>query len=170
MKTYNIYSILLNMAILETFLDTFIYVIPILITILIPITVMKTIVPYIFRPDMYGSIPWYEPDVYYLMIVYYIGIVFFIYINVFIFSGLRTLQSCKKLNLWTNLKNSLQIILWVLFGIFLMNTVLLPYGKSLLLQYMPVPYALQIVDGLLLSIFVLLGASVVGNKSINDVC
>jgi len=156
--------------IIDTLLNTFIYIIPILLTIFIPITVMKTIVPYIFRPDMYGRTPWYEPDVYYLMMVYYIGIVILIYINVFIFSGLRTLQSCKKLNLWTNFKNSLQIILWVIFGIILMNTILLPYGKSLLLQAMPVPYALQIVDGLILSIFVLLGASVVGNKSINDVC
>jgi hypothetical protein len=158
------------MNIIENLLDTLIYIIPILITILIPITVMKTIVPYIFRPDMYGRTPWYEPDVFYLMIIYYIGITILIYINVFIFSGLRTLQSCKKLNLWINFKNSLQIILWVIFGIILMNTIFLPYGKSLLLQSLPIPYSLQIVDGLMLSIFVLLGASVVGNKSINDVC
>jgi hypothetical protein len=158
------------MYLIEKILDILIYVIPIIITILIPISVIKTIVPYIFRPDMYGGIPWFEPSVYGIMITYYTSIIILSYINVFIFSGLRTLQSCKKINLWINMKNSLQIILWMIFGIILMNTILLPYGKSLLLQYITIPHSLQIVDGLMLSLFVLLGASVVGNKSVNDIC
>lgn len=154
----------------KRFLDIFIYIIPIIVTLFIPITVMKTIVPYYFRPDMFGHIPWYEPSPYTLLFIYYIGITILIYINVFIFCGLRTLSNCKKLNLYKNAINSLQIILWVIIGIFCINTLFLPYVKSLLLQTIRIPYSLQIVDGLLLSIVVMLGASISGFKTVNEVC
>jgi len=154
----------------KQFLDVMIYIIPILITFIIPITVMKTIVPYYFRPDRFGHIPWYEPSSYYLLFIYYIGIIILIYINTYIFCGLRSLSKCKKINHIENAKNSLQIILWVIIGIFLINTLFLPYVKSILLQSIRIPYSLQIVDGLLLSIVVMLGASISGFKTINNVC
>lgn len=151
-------------------LDLLLYLFPILLTFIIPITIIKTLVPYIFRPDMYGGLPWYEPSIYNVLFVYYIGITTLIYIVVFIFCGLQTLNKCKKINYWVNAKNSFQIIFWVIIGIILMNTLLLPHIKSILLQSIPIPYSLQIVDGLLLSIIVLLGSSISGTKSINDVC
>jgi hypothetical protein len=139
------------------FLDLIVPLIPVLLTPIIPISIYKIFMPFMFRPDTFGSVPWFKPSFIVENIVYLLFLSIIIYILGIISCILITLQKCKKIFWGTSAKYATLVLSWLWLGIILNNTLFLPFGKAYLLSFIQIPYSLYFVDGIMLTPFVFLG-------------
>lgn len=139
------------------FLDLVVPLIPVLLTPIIPISIYKIFMPFIFRPDVFGSVPWFKPSFITENVVYLLFLSIIIYLLGIISCILITLQKCKKIFWGTSAKYATLVLSWLWLGIILNNTLLLPFGKAYLLSFIQIPYSLYFVDGIMLTPFIFLG-------------
>lgn len=139
------------------FLDLFVPLIPVLLTPIIPISIYKVFMPFIFRPDVFGGVPWFKPSFISENIIYLLFLSIIIYILGVISCILITLQKCKKIFWGTSAKYATLVLSWLWLGIIFNNTLLLPFGKAYLLSFLQIPYSLYFVDGIMLTPFIFLG-------------
>lgn len=147
-----------------------IILIPVFMTILLPITIFKIIIPFIFRPDVFGDIPWFTPSSVSVTFFYYFFLTIFVYLFSILSCTLQSIQKCQKTSFLISAKYGTFVISWLWLGIILINTILLPYGKAVLLSLLRIPYSLYFVDGLLLTPFVYLGTLLATANSNYDIC
>ncbi len=144
--------------------------IPILLTAFIPITVYKVVLPFLFRPDFFGSIPWFTPNTIVYNLTYYFFVGLIVYFIAYVSCTINTLKNCRKSNWKKSMKYASYVVAWLFFGVIMINTLLLPFGKSVMLQLFRVPYALYFTDGILLTPFVYLGTLLATGYTKKEVC
>lgn len=154
----------------ENVIDVLIPLIPAIFTIILPISVYKIFIPLIFRPDVYGGIPWFEPSSLTLNIFYYSIMSMFVYILAVISCLMMSMKVCKKTSLSLSFKYATFVLTWFWFGIIMINTLFLPYGKAILLNVLKIPYSVYFVDGILLMPFVLMGTMLARSNNTYDLC
>lgn len=128
------------------------------ISIFIPITIHTSIIPTIMRPDILGGNPWSPPSTITYVILYYSIMYFILWFLSFIGNIYYSLFNCNKAN---SIKSALYANYTPAFtfaGIFVNNTLLLPFVKSLILAFTTaIPYAHHLVNGFINIPFVFLG-------------
>jgi hypothetical protein len=144
--------------------------IPVIFTLILPISVYKIVVPFVFRPDVFGPTPWFDPSMIAQTIIYYISLTIIIYLLAIVSCIMMSIQKCKKYSYLTSAKYSTFVISWLWIGIILINTIFLPFGKAYLLTFLRIPYSIYFVDGLMLTPFVLLGTIMARANTVIDVC
>lgn len=157
-------------GIFKLILDFIITYFPVLLTLIMPITVYRMVLPFIFRPDILGSIPWFEPSQNVMTFFYLFFLTLFIYLLSMTSCILKTLSSCQKYSFLTSSKYATFVITWLWMGILCINTLLLPYGKAFLLSTLRLPYNLYFVDGIMLTPFVFIGTLLAVNNVEANVC
>jgi hypothetical protein len=128
------------------------------ISIFLPITIHTSIIPTLMRPDILGGAPWSEPNVMFYTILYFSLLYFFLWLFSVIGNIYYSLFSCSK----SNVKQSILYANWTPFfafcGIFLNNTLFLPFVKGLILAGTTfIPYSHHLVNGALTAPFVFIG-------------
>lgn len=128
------------------------------ISIFIPITLHTSIIPTLMRPDFFGGSPWSPPSMFSYVLLYY----FFMYTILWFLSWLGniyyTLFNCQKMNTIQSAKYANYTPFITFLGIFLNNTFLLPFIKSMILSFTSsLPYSLHFVNGLITTPFVFIG-------------
>jgi hypothetical protein len=156
--------------ILNKVIDILVPLIPVIFTLILPISVHKIIIPFFFRPDVFGPTPWFDPSLLTQTVIYYISLTIIIYLLGIISCIMMSLQKCKKFSYLTSAKYSTFIITWFWLGVILINTVFLPFGKAYLLTFLRIPYSIYFVDGIMLTPFVLLGTIMARANTVLDVC
>lgn len=128
------------------------------ISVFIPITIHTSIIPMLMRPDILGSSPWTPPNMITYIFLYYI----ILYTILWFFSWLGniyySLFSCNRSNMKQSAIFANYTPGFALLGIFLNNTLLLPFIKSMVLSFAgAIPYAHHFVNGILMAPFVFIG-------------
>lgn len=130
------------------------------ISLFIPVTLHTSIIPALMRPDRLGGSPWSPPTMMFYLLLYY-GMMYFILWLLSVLGNIYyTTFNCNKMQPWKTLlyANFTPIIGFA--GIFLNNTLLLPFVKSMILSAVgSIPYGLHLVNGLLLAPFVFIGTA-----------
>lgn len=155
---------------LKKIINILVPLIPVIFTLILPISVYKIVIPFIFRPDVFGPTPWFDPSMITQTIIYYICLTIIIYLLGIVSCIMMSLQRCKKFSYLTSAKYATFVITWLWLGIILVNTVLLPFGKAYLLTFLRIPYSIYFVDGIMLTPFVLLGTIMARANTVIDVC
>jgi hypothetical protein len=150
--------------------DFLIPLIPVILTLILPISIYKTIIPFIFRPDVFGGTPWFEPSQIIQTVIYYFFLTLIIYFLGIISCAMMSLQQCRKISWKTSAKYATFVITWLWLGIILINTLFLPFGKAYLLTFMKIPYSIYFVDGMMLTPFVLLGTIMARSNTVYELC
>lgn len=150
--------------------DTLIPLIPAILTLILPISIYKTVMPWVFRPDTFGGVPWSEPSLILQTIIYYFCLTVVVYFLGIVSSIMMSLQKCRKISWSTSAKYATFVISWLWLGVILINTLFLPFGKAYLLSFLKIPYSIYFVDGLMLTPFVLLGTFMARSNTLYDVC
>lgn len=128
------------------------------ISIFIPITLHTSIIPTLMRPDILGGSPWSPPSMLSYVLLYY----FFMYAILWFLSWISNMYysifSCQKSNPIESAKYANYTPFIVFLGIFLNNTFLLPFIKSMILSLSSwLPYNLHFVNGIITAPFVFIG-------------
>ena len=144
--------------------------IPAIMTLILPISIYKMVIPYVFRPDVFGGAPWFEPSMIMQTAVYYICLTVVVYFLGILSSIMMSLQQCRKMSWAVSAKYATFVISWLWLGVIMVNTVFLPFGKAYLLTFFKVPYSIYFVDGFMLTPFVLLGTMMARSNTSFDVC
>jgi hypothetical protein len=135
-----------------------------------PLVTTELIIPALMHPYSYfGSIPFEPPGMFKYMFLYLLSIVVMIEILATISNIMATEKECNKANIMSSILNSRWSGIFAIIGvcfIFLMPFVKVP----LLVLLFPVPFSNQIVNGLILSLFVMFGTYISHNYSIRDTC
>jgi hypothetical protein len=124
----------------------------------LPITIHKSIIPTLFSPDLLGSSPWTPPNQFTYIIFYFFFMWFFLWLFSFIGNMYYSLMKCDKKDpkQAAIFANYTPLVAFV--GIFINNTILLPFIKSMILSVTTmVPYSHHIVNGIITMPFVFLG-------------
>jgi hypothetical protein len=133
----------------------------ILITILsafIPITLHTSIIPTLLRPDILGGSPWSPPSMLTYLILYYSMMYIILWAMSFIANLYTTLFNCDKTDVARSAGYANYTPVIAILGVFLNNTLLLPFVKSMILSAVnTIPYALHFVNGGLMMPFVFIG-------------
>jgi hypothetical protein len=133
----------------------------ILITILsafIPITLHTSVIPTLLRPDIFGGSPWSPPSMLTYLILYYSMMYLILWFLSFIANIYNTLFNCQTTDVIKSAMFANYTPIIAILGIFINNTLLLPFVKSMILSAVnTVPYALHLVNGALMIPFVFIG-------------
>lgn len=133
-------------------------------TIFSPLLVNELAIPYIYHPFRFNNIPFVEPTSIKYTMWFLIFNSIYIFIVSLISSLMSTLKNCKDINIFRTIIGT---IYPVLFGIFsLIFIYMFPVFKTPLLAiFAPVPYSNYIVNGLFMSMFVMIGGLLSNNYS-----
>jgi hypothetical protein len=129
-----------------------------LFSVFIPITLHTSIIPTLMRPDIFGGTPWSPPSMFTYLVLYYSMMYIILWFASFISNTYYTLFNCERADplksaIYANYTPVISI-----FGVFLNNTILLPFLKSMVLSAVnTMPYALHFVNGGLMAPFVFIG-------------
>jgi hypothetical protein len=156
--------------IIDKFIIIFVPLIPVILTLILPISINKIVIPYFFRPDVFGSTPWFEPSMLLQTIIYYFVLTSIVYFLGIVSCIMMSLQICRKFSWLTSAKYSTFIISWLWIGIIMINTFFLPFGKAYLLTFLRIPYSLYFVDGIMLTPFVFLGTIMARSNTVTKLC
>ena len=128
------------------------------LSIFIPITIHTSIIPTLMRPDILGGTPWSPPSMLTYIVLYYSITYFILWISSFIANMYYSLFNCQKADPVKSAIYANYTPVIALIGVFLNNSFLLPFVKSLLLSATNnLPYAHHFVNGALMAPFVFLG-------------
>ena len=128
------------------------------ISVFIPITLHTSVIPTLMRPDILGGSPWSPPSMFSYVLLYY----FFMYAILWFLSWLGNMYysifNCQKTNPIESAKYANYTPFITFIGIFLNNTFLLPFIKSMILSFTSwLPYSHHFVNGLVTAPFVFIG-------------
>jgi hypothetical protein len=151
-------------------IDIIVPLIPAIMTLILPISIYKMVVPFFFRPDVYGTAPWAEPSMILQTTIYYVCLTAVVYFLGILSSIMMSLQQCRRMSWGLSAKYATFVISWLWLGVLLINTILLPFGKAYLLTFFKVPYSIYFVDGVMLTPFVLLGTIMARSNTSYQVC
>lgn len=154
----------------STLLDRIVLLLPVLAVFFVPVTVYRTVIPYIFRPDVFGGVPWFDPHPFTVNVFYLFFVCVCVYMIALVSCVIASLQRCKKYAWSTSARYATHVVAWTIAGLALINTVLLPYGKAPLLSMLRLPYNVYFVDGLMLMPFVYLGVIIATGHTLPVVC
>jgi hypothetical protein len=130
-----------------------------LFSVFVPITLHTSIIPTLFRPDIMGGTPWSAPSTLTYVILYYSMLYFILWLASFVSNIYYTLFHCKKTHVLRSAGFANYTPVIALLGVFLNNTLLLPFVKSMLLSALhSLPYAHHFVNGALMAPFVFIGS------------
>lgn len=155
---------------IDKLITIFVPLIPVILTLILPISIYKIVIPYIFRPDRFGSAPWFEPSMILQTLIYYFVLTIVVYFLGIISCIMMSLQQCRKFSWLTSAKYATFIISWLWIGIILINSFFLPFGKAYLLTFLRIPYSLYFVDGIMLTPFVFLGTIMARSNTVINLC
>jgi len=129
-----------------------------LISVFVPITIHTSIIPTLMRPDILGGSPWSPPSMLTYVVLYYCIMYFILWLASFIGNIYYTLVNCNKMDPVKSAGFANYTPMISLAGVFINNTLLLPFVKSLLLSAVSVlPYSHHFVNGILMAPFVFIG-------------
>jgi hypothetical protein len=129
-----------------------------LFSIFIPITIHTSIIPTLMRPDLFGGHPWSPPSMLTYVLLYYSLMYFILWLASFIGNMYYSLVNCNKMNAVKSAATANYTPMISFAGIFMNNTLLLPFLKSIFLSAVtPVPYSHHFVNGILTAPFVFIG-------------
>jgi hypothetical protein len=128
------------------------------LSIFIPITIHTSIIPTLMRPDILGGTPWSPPSMLTYVILYYSIMYFILWISSFIANIYYSLFNCQRTDPLKSAIYANYTPVIALIGVFLNNSFLLPFVKSMILSSTNnLPYAHHFVNGALMAPFVFLG-------------
>jgi len=140
-----------------------------MVTVGSPLLTKEYIIPFIMHPYRLGGIPFVPPGPFKYAFLYLL-------INLLIISGaatvsgmMTTARECRKANLWTAVVNARWAALFALIGFAFVT--IFPFTKGTALAALGwLPYANNIVIGLYVAAFVLVGGMVGNGINRRDVC
>ena len=128
------------------------------ISIFIPITIHTSIIPTLMRPDILGGSPWSPPNMFVYVLIYYSIMYFMLWFLSWLGNMYYTLFNCKKLEAIKSATYANYTPFIAFIGIFLNNTFLLPFIKSMILSFTSwLPYSHHFVNGIVTAPFVFIG-------------
>jgi len=134
-----------------------------------PFITKNIIIPTILHPHVLGGVPFNKPSTLLYFTLYILGN-FLIIGSTSILSGMMTtMQKCRKYSFLNSVKNSRWVLFFTLLGIIFIN--IFSFTKSPVLAFISwMPYANDIVTGLYLALFVMLGGILANTSNRNEVC
>ncbi len=142
-----------------------------LFSVFIPITIHTSIIPTLMRPDIFGGHPWSPPSMLSYVLLYYSIMYFILWLASFIANMYYSLVNCNKMNVAKSASFANYTPLVSFAGIFINNSLLLPFLKSIVLSAVTaVPFSVHLVNGILTAPFVFIG-TMFSQKLLNkEVC
>ena len=138
-------------------------------SIVIPLITDKIIIPFVFYPTRWGSIPWKEPSMFVTGPLKFVINLVTLSLLAAVSGMMSTTKECNKKDFLLSWKRSIWVILGYLIGN--MVVTLLPMIKApILMAMMWMPYAGYIAHGMLVSLFIMFFGAMGNTKLRNDVC
>ena len=138
-------------------------------SVFVPLVNSLVIVPFIFHPDRWGTIPWHPPNWIFLGLVTFILNITALMILGTISGMMTTRNKCNKISVLQSVRRSM----WLITGWLVGNLVLtvLPFLKAPLLAVgLWMPYAGWLIHGIMVAFFVLLFGAAGNSVLRDDVC
>ena len=129
-----------------------------LFSVFIPITIHTSIIPTLMRPDIFGGNPWSPPSMLTYVLLYYSIMYFILWLASFIANMYYSLVNCNKMDVVKSATFANYTPLVSFAGIFINNSLLLPFLKSIVLSAVTaLPFSVHFVNGILTTPFVFNG-------------
>ena len=129
-----------------------------LFSVFIPITIHTSIIPTLMRPDIFGGNPWSPPSMLTYVLLYYSIMYFILWLASFIANMYYSLVNCNKMDVVKSATFANYTPLVSFAGIFINNSLLLPFLKSIVLSAVTaLPFSVHFVNGILTTPFVFIG-------------
>jgi hypothetical protein len=134
-----------------------------------PLLTKEIVIPFIMHPTRWGGIPFVPPGPFKYAFLYLTINLLIITIVATLSGMMTTARECRKANIWTAVVNARWTALAALIGFTFLT--IFPFTKATALGVLGwLPYANQIVIGLYVAIFVLIGGMIGNGYNRRDVC
>lgn len=140
-----------------------------MVTVASPLITKEYFIPMIMHPYRWGGIPFEPPGLLKYTFLYLLGNFLLIGSAATVSGMMTTAKECRKIAFWTSVVNARWSLLFAFLGMLLVA--LMPFLKSPVLALLSwLPYANTIVNGIYMSLLVLIGGMIGNGYNRKDVC
>jgi hypothetical protein len=140
-----------------------------MVTIFSPLISKEYVIPMIMHPYRWGGVPFKAPGPFKYIFLYLLSNMLIIGSMATLSGMMTTARECRKVHFWTAMVNSRWALLFAMIGLLIIS--IFSFIKAPVVTFLSwMPYASQVVTGLFMALFVLLGGMIGNGYNIKDVC